>query len=139
MSAMPPFGSAQQLEIGYPVHHVPTYYVNVVQTHLLGEEVYLDFCMRSADKPHLRADCLCRVVMTANNLKRLNEGFANVIQQLERAIKEQLRAQQVGGGNAASAMTGGDEGGPVDMVEELASEFSDAPPPKAKKRGGGGK
>jgi hypothetical protein len=78
-----------QLDVLYPPNLVPpTFYTNVAQLGMVGdEEVCINFCIRSPDKPMLQANLQCRIISSISNLKRLNQGLAQLLSQ-----HEQVRA-----------------------------------------------
>jgi hypothetical protein len=77
--------AGNQIDILYPPNMlVPTYYTNLVQMAVIGdEEVYLNFCTRSPDRPALQANLQCRVITTVSNLRRLTEGLTTLIAQYD--------------------------------------------------------
>ena len=96
MSNMGNMGS--KLDIQYPPNlPVPTYYTNYAQLSMVGDdEVCLSFCIRSPEKPALQANLQCRVIASIPNLKRLNQGLAQLLSQYDqqvRALAERERAQ----------------------------------------------
>lgn len=117
-----------QLEVYHPDKTIPTFFANIVQTQLFEEEVYLDFCVRSAEKPMVRADLQCRVITTVNHLRRLVEGWNNVLAQLDQLMRQREQQMRMMGGGGGGGGGGLDEGS--DMAEEVA------PPVKGKKRPG---
>lgn len=95
------FGNPQsQIDVQFDATQPPTYYANIVQTWIVGDDAYLDFCMRSAQKPALRADQQCRIVTSMRNLKRLAQGLAEIVARWEQ-YQEQEQEQEHGGGPLA--------------------------------------
>src|SRR5438105_1473787 len=88
------YPAGTQMDIHFPANLVvPTYYANIVQTAILEEEVYLNFCLRSMDKPLLRADLQCRIITTVANLRRLNQGLSQLLAQHDQAKAQAQPAQ----------------------------------------------
>lgn len=87
------FQAGSQMDIHFPENLVvPTYFTNIVQTQILEDEVYLNFCLRSMEKPLLRADLQCRIITTLASLRRLNQGLSQLLAQHEQA-RAQAQAQ----------------------------------------------
>lgn len=86
-----------KLDIQYPSNlPVPTYYTNYAQLSMVGDdEVCMSFCIRSPEKPALQANLQCRIITSVPNLKRLNQGLAQLLSQHDqqmRAIAEREKA-----------------------------------------------
>lgn len=82
-----------QLDVVYPPNLIPpTYYTNVVQLGVVGDEEFcLNFCIRSPEKPMLQANLQCRVITTVSNLRRLAQGLTNLLAQYD---QQRAQAQQ---------------------------------------------
>jgi hypothetical protein len=88
-----PVGS--QMDIQFPPNlPIPTYYTNIVQTAILDDEVYLNFCIRSMEKPLLQANLQCRIITTVPNLRRLIQGLTALLAQHDQKKQAQGQADE---------------------------------------------
>jgi hypothetical protein len=92
MSSVPP---GAQLDLVLPPNQVvPTYYSNVLQVGVVGDEEFcLNFCIRSPEKPLLQANLQCRVITTVSNLRRIAQGLAALLAQYDQQKQAQAQAQ----------------------------------------------
>ena len=135
MSSLP--GRPHPVEIHFPPNvPIPTYFANVVQTGLVDEEAYLDFCVRSPERPLLRADLQCRVITSVANLRRLTQSFNAILAQHDEQVRA-LAATQ----SRSAASQGDDPGGaptrPVSETKTAASAAAPAGTPGRSRRGNG--
>jgi hypothetical protein len=84
---------APQLDLIYPPNLVPpTFYTNVVQLGVVGDEEFcLNFAIRSPEKPMLQANLQCRVITSVASLRRLAQGLTSVLAQYD---QQRAQAQQ---------------------------------------------
>lgn len=109
---MSSFPAGSQMDIHFPANLVPpTYFANIVQSGILEDEVYLNFCTRSIEKPMLRAELQCRIITTVAALRRLNQGLTQLLSQHDQQAQAKAVAQ------AAQAPSAGSQPTPQEVAQ----------------------
>ena len=84
-----------QVDVVFPENVViPTYYTNLIMVKTLEEEVYIDFCIRSAERPLVRADLQCRMMTNMAHLRQMNDGLTQLIAQYDQQVQQRLTQAQ---------------------------------------------
>lgn len=88
------FTDGTQLEIHFPENLAPpTFHSNLLMANVLQDEVYLRFCLRSVERPMVRADLQCRVLTSIAQARKIVEGLGKLLAQYDEQMA-QLQARE---------------------------------------------